>query len=338
MTEVIQEDIIEPLVEEPVAEGIIETPPEPPEQHYTYQPTDEAGRNIGGKQVIKYRTQDELISKITDQNTLLIRKLRAESRKNRLGISDAEEIAPEAPRFTAPVEFTPRDLSNEERYQLSRDLLDPEKSIEAQATLFEASVGVSPEVLRNTLKSVQQSSLESRAREEATAFVKTNPDYILCQENADAINQWLLRYDLAPVQQNFQKAFDTLRAQDPPIIITRNAPEPVRAPVQPLAVVSEPVQEPQPVQEPAAPVYEPARIPTGLSRDNAPSVGVSPKPGSDITYTIIDAKGQPVRTFTGLAAINAMPGDEYGRRLKRDPIGFAKAVEKLEADARAARR
>lgn len=334
ITEVIQDSAIVLPVEEVIE--TIETPPELPEMHYTYQPTDEAGRSIGGKQVIKYRTQEELLQEMTHQNTLLIRKLRAEARRNRLGISELEEIAPEAPRFTAATEFTPRELSNEERFQLSRDILDPEKSIEAQAALFEASVGVTPEVLRNTLKNVQQFTMETRARDEANAFVRANPDYVLCQENADAINQWLARYDLAPVQQNFQRAFETLRAQDPPIIITRNTPEPAVIPVQVPVVlpVIEPVPELSP--GPTETIYEPARIPTGLSRDNANSTGTPPKPGSNITYTIVDAKGQPVRTLTGLAAVNAMPGDEYGNRLRRDP-SFAKQVQKLEEEAAAAR-
>lgn len=334
-TEVLQED---PAIVLPVEEVIevIETPPELPELRYTYQPTDESGRNLGGPQVIKYKTQDELVSKISEQNTLLLRKLRAETRRNRLGISESEEIAPEAPRFSAPAEFTPRELSNEERFQLSRDLLDPEKSIEAQATLFEASVGVTPEVLRNTLRNVQQSTMEARARDEANAFVRANPEYILCQENADAINQWLARYDLAPVLQNFQRAYETLRKQDPPIIITRNVPEPISEPA-PIPVVVPAIEAaPEPVLQRTQPTYEPARIPTGLSRENANSTGTLPAPGSNITYTIMDAKGQPVRTFTGLAAVNAMPGEEYGNRLKRDP-NFAKQVQKLEEEAAALR-
>lgn len=49
----------------------------------------------------------------------------------------------------------------------------------------------------------------------------------------------------------------------------------------------------------------------------------------------IDGKGRQVgetKVFKGLAAINAMPGEEYKRRLLHEK-GFAKKVEKLEAEA-----
>jgi hypothetical protein len=41
--------------------------------------------------------------------------------------------------------------------------------------------------------------------------------------------------------------------------------------------------------------------------------------------------------FTGLAAVEAMPSEEYKRRILKEP-GFAKKVEKLEADALARKR
>ena len=51
-------------------------PVAPVELRYEYQPTDEHGRPLGGKQVIKYTTPDELASKLVGQNTQLVRRLR----------------------------------------------------------------------------------------------------------------------------------------------------------------------------------------------------------------------------------------------------------------------
>jgi len=64
--------------------GSIEAPPEP-ELRYEYQPTDAEGRSIGGKQVILYRTPDELAEKLRDQNISLVRKLRQVTKEARLG-------------------------------------------------------------------------------------------------------------------------------------------------------------------------------------------------------------------------------------------------------------
>ena len=39
-----------------------------------------------------------------------------------------------------------------------------------------------------------------------------NPDYVKCQSNFEAITSWMVRYDLAPVRENFQLAYDKLKA------------------------------------------------------------------------------------------------------------------------------
>ena len=77
------------VTETPSTPEVIVEVPVVEERTHIYQPTDEQGRPIGGKQVIKYTTQDELVNKLQEQNVLIfLRKLREETRKNRLGISD----------------------------------------------------------------------------------------------------------------------------------------------------------------------------------------------------------------------------------------------------------
>ena len=78
-TIVAETPLTEPNV--PVEAPVVELP----ELRYEYQPTDDNGMNMGGKQVLKYKTTEELIQKLQEQNVLLQRKWREETCKNRLG-------------------------------------------------------------------------------------------------------------------------------------------------------------------------------------------------------------------------------------------------------------
>ena len=302
---------------------------ETPELIYRYQPSDESGRPLGGEQVIKYKTQDELIQKFQEQNVLLVRKLRQETRKNRLGIVDDEEISADAPRFSDPVEFKPRVLSADERVALSRDLLDPERFEQASTAFFEAAIGAKPEVVRNTLNKTQEDLLRLQAARESDAWVANNKEYYPCRENYEAITSWMVRHSLAPVRENFQKAYDTLKAAN--VLVQRQVEVPV-------VVVPEPVKLPEVIEQvPVIVIEEPPvrRIPTGLTREQASDGTPPPRPtGSDIVYEQVI--GNQKKTYVGLAAINAMPSDEYKRRLLTDP-NFSKAIEKLETESAAAR-
>ncbi len=304
-------------------------------QTYTYQPTDEEGRPIGGKQVIKYTTQEELVDQLRTQNTLLIRKLRQETKKSRLGLGpdDNDQIAENAQRFSSPLEFNPRELSDDERYDISRRLMDPTTSADAASALVEARLGAPLDQIGKTMQSIQQDNINLRAKVEANAFVAENPEYYKCSENFEALASWIVRYELAPVKDNFQKAYDTLKAQG----ILINGPADVAPVLAPVVPVVEPVIPPviPPVVPPAV-----ARIPSGLTREEASDSGSVVKPGSDITYSyevvLGGTKDSPIKksvTLTGLAAINAMPSEEYGRRLRTDRE-FGKKVAQLEAEAR----
>lgn len=337
-------EIEQPTVLTEVPEGqiapVIETPPAPieiPEQSYIYQPTDENGRSIGGKQVLKYRTNDELIAKLQEQNVLLVRKLRSETKKNRLGIQDTDEIPDEAPRFETPVNFAPRQLTPDQRFQLSRDLLDPERFEEATDTLFESKIGVNPKILGQKLESLQTDNTNMKARIEADAFVAANSDYVICEENFKAVTNWMLRYDLAPVRSNFQKAFDTLKAagillieEERQVPIEVTLPPPPPPPLAPVPQDEVPPAPPALAPEPETPRFAPARIPTGLTREQSAETGASRAPGDDIVYEVV--VGGQKRTFHGLAAVNAMPSDVFKHRVNHEK-GFSQKVNKLEEDA-----
>lgn len=332
--ETVETPAIEPVAAAPVIE----------QKRYEYQPTDEQGRPMGGRQVILYGSSEELAAKLTEQNTLLLRKLRAETRKNRLGIVEDESIPDDAVRYEQALTFEPRPLTDEERYRISRDILDPEKVGDAGSLIVEATLGAKPEKIRNTFTTLDERVTRIQARMESDAFVAANPDYVRCQENFEAITNWMMRYELAPVKANFQKAYDTLKAANVLIEKYEDIPAPAPAPVEPTpAPVETPAPAPAPEPTPApvepapapAPAAEPPkptapRIPSGFTRDISDDAGAPRSVESDIVYEFV-SNGQKKR-YTGLAAINAMPADEYKRRVMSDPT-FVKKEQQLEKEA-----
>lgn len=316
-------DSTNPIVNDtPTIVEVIPEVPELPELQHTYQPTDEQGRPIGGKQVIKYRTTEELVGKMEKNTVHLLRKLREETRKNRLGIQD--ETPQEGTPYAEPIEFKSQQLTPEEALALSRDLLDPTRQAEAKATLWKSVTGVDPETFNNTMSKLQTDSLKLQAKIEADAFVAKNKDYVVCDENFQAITNWMIRYKLAPVRDNFQKAFNALKEDNILILNQPNDPapihvEPVVVPFVPELVVVKPVE------------YAPARIATGLTRESSGGDGVPPASvvGDDVTFTVL-RNGAPV-VLVGKAAIDAMPADEFRKRVKSDPL-FNQKVELIEAD------
>lgn len=329
----------------PVADTLpVEAPPAPIEFRYEYQPTDEQGRPLGGKQVVKYTTSGELADKLAEQSTLLLRKLRSETRKNRLGISDDETIPEEAPRYREPVSFKPKVLSADERGKIARDLLDPERFEEASDALFEAKMGASPQVISQTLTELHEDRMKAQAKAASDGFLADNPQYVRCKENFEAITNWIIRYDLAPVKENFQKAYDTLRAAGILVENVEDVPEPpTEAQPQIAPVIAPVVEEAVPLVENVVETIEPIvaaveppksqvpRIPTGLNRNNSDDTGGAPRSvGDDIVFEVL--VGKEKRRYTGLAAVNAMPSDEFKRRVNTER-GFAQKVEKLESEA-----
>src|SRR5208282_1008388 len=271
------------------------------------------GVPLGAKQVIKYKTPKELADKLAEQNTLLVRKLRSETRKNRLGIADGEEIPTGSPKFVEPISFNPVELTAEQKIQISLDLLDPGKFEEAADALVTARFGAEPEKVTRALADVQNTNIRILAKIESDAFVAANPDYVKCQSNFEAITSWMVRYDLQPVRENFQLAYDKLKAAGVLTLSYADVPEEKRLTPPTVPVVEVPVQAIPVVPVQAIPVEEHvvAAVPTGFTRNN--SDGAAPiKPANDEIVYEVQVKGT-TRKYTGLSAINAMPSDVYRR-------------------------
>lgn len=288
---------------------------------YEYQPTDESGRPLGAKQVFKGTSHQEILDKVADANKNLIKLNRELNKKYRLGELAPEDVVPEsAERLDREaVEFRPRQLTDEERYQLSKDMLDPEKFDEASDRMFEAKIGASPKRITEVLSHAQEDIAAMRAEKEAKLFVQANPDYYVCPDNFRTMVNWMLKNQLAPNRDNFQLAFDRLKEVglllEAPIV-REDKPE-----VQVTAPVSTPAnsqQEPESTSritssEPQSQTKRTPRVASGLTRDNASDIGT---PSKSVKLSV--------------AEIERMPSAEYKKRLLTEP-GFKKLVDEAYA-------
>jgi hypothetical protein len=331
--EVVAEVPVVPVVE--VAPVVPVTPPVPVQKRYEYQPVDEHNRSLGGKQVILYTTQDELVEKLQTQNVELIRKLRSVSRDARLGRSK-DDIAPEVERIEPLVNFSEKPLSAEDRFTISQQLNDPEKFESARDKLFESAVGVTPDVLRKTLNETQIQTQQLVARQNAQEWLYQHPEFYQCQENIDTVVDYMVKNGLKPVVKNFEFAQSEMEKAglllSSPIV--REAPVP--APVIPAPVA--PVVEAPKLQEPAPesvrineiPVSQggtpPAVIPTVEKRQSHAPSSLNNRISSSTGNNASAASEIEKLTY---ADIERMPSDEYKRNLTNP--AFAKHVNELEA-------
>jgi len=312
-----------PVVETPVVEPA--APVTPTEVVYEYQPVDDLGRPLGAKQVFKGKDFQEIANKIAESNMNLVKLNRDLNRKNRLGEFVPDNIPETAKRINRDaVDFRPRPLTDEERISLAHDMADPAKFDEASDRLFTAKIGASPKRISEVLTSAQDDIAAMRTKEEGDLFVKANPSYYVCMENFRTIANWMMKNDLAPVRENFQLAFDTLK----PVGLLVEAPIPredhppvVAAPVVAPVVEQPPVNsqpEPEPVSritndEPQTQPKRTPRVASGLTRDQGSDFGT---PSKSNTLTV--------------AEIEAMSSEVYKKRLLTEP-GFSKAVDEAYA-------
>jgi hypothetical protein len=325
---------VEPVavVPEPAPAPVV--PPAPvelPELRFEYQPTDEQGRALGGKQVIKYKTHDELAEKLRDQNIQLVRKLREVTREARLGT--IEQLPDDVERFNQPIEFKPKELSVEERLELAQDLSDPAKFDQARDRLLESAVGHTPATLANILNQQQMQTMQLWAKENGRTFMEIHPEFNAVAENWNTVTNWMLKNRLAPTVKNFELAHsrlkdsglileapivrEELKSAEPTVAIAAVAPA---APSVSTAVNSQPPAAPDSritTQEQPQPKRQ-LRVPSGLNSRTASATGI--------------ASEMPTLT---LAEIDRMSSDDYKKRM-RDPK-FKDLVNKLEGE-RVARR
>jgi hypothetical protein len=233
------------------------------EQIYEYQATDEQGRPLGGKQVIKYKTQQELIDKLAQNHTEAMRLNRKLKQDQVLGNNQPElELDDTTLERDELVEFKPRDLTADERFVISQDPSSPQ----ARKLLFEGEFGAPPETVRNTINKTRLDAFTIRAGEEAKAFLESTPEFFACDENSKVLMSLIVKHKLAPTKTNFRNVYQKAKAAglllEPPTV-TSDVP----ANTQP---------EDDPSSRITAPETSATKRPTtssGLNRSNSSSSG-----------------------------------------------------------------
>jgi hypothetical protein len=310
---------VTPVVEvvEPI-EVLIPQTPEQPDLRYEYQPTDEHGRSIGGRQVLIYKTPDDLAEKLRDQNVQLLRKLRQVTRNNRLGI-DESQIPEDAERVNRLPQVEKKPLTPEERFQLSQDLNDAAKFESARDRLLE-SAGYNEMIERQKAQDLKLARLEAVSN--AQVFLNGHSEFWACTENLQVMTDWMVKNELQPSVSNFERAYSMMQEaglllvppivrEEVPVVAPKPAPENTElnaTPVVPVTRISEPVQPQQP---------SPARVPSGLNSRVASNTGIAP---STATLT--------------LAELERMSSNDYKQRLLSDRT-FAEQANKIYAEAEA---
>lgn len=309
------EQIIEPTVQDPVVQPVVVArPAEPEEKVYKYQPRDEQGRPLGGEQVLKYKTPEELAEKLTAQNVELVKLNRRLTRDLRLGNVPQDTIPQNIERYEGDYEIKPKPLTAEERLQLVQDLSDPEKFDTVQERLIAAKIGDPANVVR-ALNEIKEENGLLKAEKAISDFLAETPEYYKCEENRNTLCNWMVKNNLKPIKENFKYAYTTLKEQG----ILLDAPVSAPAvPVPPAPAASEPSPAP------AAPR---PNLPPAITRGNASDAAPVVSEGDQIEWTYTDPAGNK-KVFKGRQALDKMPGDEYRKRM-RDPK-FRELVDKLD--------
>ena len=302
--------IVEQPAEQPAAvvppAPVVETPAELPEKTYEYVITDDNGKQIGGKQVFKYRTQDELIEKLRDSN-VHVRRMAQKLREDKL--MNGTDV-PEDATAAEPLVLRQR-LSAEERAAWEAKLEDPAEAAKAQYVLDrDDDRGV-----QNTLLT---SNYENRVLLSIESFKNRNRDYVLSQDSAAKLIGYVERRGLDPTNpRNYQKAYDALRENGIIADASGNqAAETVLAPAPPTVreektvLAAAPAPAATRISEPAVAAKRlAAQIPTGLSNVDQVSEGESTIPQPHwltVRVYLKDGKGAPTNQFQEFHNLDAV--------------------------------
>jgi hypothetical protein len=299
-------------------------PAELPEQRYEYQLCDEDGRPMGGKQVIVYRTPEELREKLTKNQEQAVRQLRKVTREKAFGSTEPKD---DAEKFQNIAEFKPRELSADERFALAQKISNPDTAAEARDLFIESAFGVKPEVLARTLNDTNKFIAQQRAVENYVEFVNTSEGYYDSPANRDAVTRWMAKRNYAPTIANFKTAFDKL-AQDGLLEVN---PVVQQASVTPSVPVVEP---PVVTVEPESKPQTPAAAAPGLGTVEPPQAKRHSHVPSGLNASVASAAGPNVPVdghSVTLADIDKLPSDVYRAKLK-DPK-FVALVNRLESEA-----
>jgi hypothetical protein len=160
----------------------------PAELVFEYQPTDETGKPIGNKTVIKGASWEEIAKKQQDIQLQLVRAY------HRL-----KTATPTKPKE----KFQPKQLTADEEFQAGVELNDPAKARKAIRKLVDAEFG-----LTERQEEMDRKAEVMRHDLAAAAFLRAHArDYYICQANNDLIEGYLTENGLDYTPENYEIAF-----------------------------------------------------------------------------------------------------------------------------------
>jgi len=241
-----------------------------------------------GVQVFEAETHEELTEKLAVAQENATRKIQELSQK-------VKELTPRDKAQPIKV-LSPREMTVDERFQVTQDLQDPTKSVEAVNRIVEASLGAPINEVRQRLSKQEEADERARIKSEAEVFMAGNEDFVPCVENEKLMFERLEKDNLAINQKNLQDAFEELKAAG--LLVLR----------------TETVEEPPPAE---------SRIATSRPRGSQSSSLRSSQSGVVV--------GTQSKRIT-MADINRMPTAELESKMRNDPV-FRKQVDEMYASA-----
>lgn len=294
-----------------------------------YQIHDKQGNPVGPTQIFHYDDFEDLARQLKVAHLNVGMAYHEQRLANKLGT--LMEPDPDRPLLT----FEPRPLSADELVRVNNLAKDPRTAAEANKILLEAELGAPLEDIRRTLRTSEENSRIQSMRYEIELFKAAHPEYVESESNRDTIIQFVTKKKWALTKKNLELAFEelsndgllTVQAAAPPV------PEPVPVPEPtPVVAVVPPPPEPLPAPTPTIPVVEAnvppvvATIPPEPETRPLSSSGLSRASGS-VNVPPVAPKAKGITR----AEIAKMTSEEYGKKLRTDPV-FAKQVDALLAE------
>lgn len=289
-----------------------------PELVHEYQPVDKQGRPIGGKQRFTYRTQSELIQKLTKSHSAASARIRELSRARKIDEITAVNANTKVARPEPPKELTAQERVE---LQLKCDRLRAEgRGAEAAKLELNATLGVDVTTLAQQLRDSQQRNYEVAIRGAIAEFRAACPEYVQfhSDENAQSMILFIGKKGLDETDSaSYHEAFKEMKGYMEPLATATAVPAP------PVTVATAAPATPALRQMPHVP------LPTGLSRADGGDDFTPAKP--------LNSRPQPQWTAE---KIDALPAESY-KRIVRDPrmaALFDRVLTEHEEKKAAARR
>lgn len=173
---------------------------------YRFRTKLEDGTLVGGEQVVRAETQDELMDKAAENYNQLWRHSREEKLKREMAAP-----APEGAK-TAPPTFIPkpRPLTAEERMRFTRDIVNPATADEALDLAIEAKLGAKSAEISQSLARNDKNASAIRAAQESTLWAEAHPEVIFSANNRRDLATWIAKHNLEFTVENYDLALQTL--------------------------------------------------------------------------------------------------------------------------------